>query len=44
MIDSNNQANTATFVPSVVLRWSSELMWFYPWLMRVSLVLQRLVQ
>lgn len=31
-------------MPSAVLNFSSGIMRFYPWVMRVSLVLQRLVQ
>jgi hypothetical protein len=30
--------------PGVVLSWTSGLMWMYPWVMRVSLLLHRLVQ
>lgn len=33
-----------TRAPNFVLIWTSELMRFYPWVMRVSVLLHRIVQ
>jgi len=30
--------------PNIILNWTSELMRMYPWVMRLSLLLHRLVQ
>jgi len=30
--------------PDIILNWTSGLMWMYPWVMRLSVLLHRLVQ